>query len=75
MKTDKAATLAHEAKESLEALERRVSARDGPAPASTPRPPHPGTYAEKGEQKQDLGYFGGNDGDTLIIGGLRSWGR
>ena len=70
----KAVTLANETKESLTALEKRVAALeagDPPASARSAAPSQPPLH--KGDSKRDFDLLGGEEGDTIVLGGFRNW--
>ena len=69
----KATTIAHETKEAMTTLEQRV-ARLEASPGKPQTDPAYRTAAPKGGMpKRDWDYLGGDDGDTLIVGGFRAW--
>ena len=69
----KAVTIADETKESLTALEKRVAAIEaGSLPNPQPEKARAPT-SHKGAAPRDFDLLGGDDGDTLIIGGFRNW--
>ena len=72
----KATTLASETKESLATLKRRVAALETgkPVPRTNPsRGPGGGAPNLRQTPKSDFDQIGGEEGDTIIVGGFRNW--
>ena len=69
----KAVTIADETKESLTTLEKRVAALESGPPPHTQYAKSRATSSHKGAAPRDFDQLGGDDGDTLIIGGFRNW--
>ena len=72
----KATTLASETKESVTTLERRVAALEAGKPL--PRPGQPQGLGGRPPNlrqtpKSDFDQIGGEEGDTIVVGGFRNW--
>ena len=67
----KAVTIATETKESLTTLEQRVAALEAGHPKRSEGHPQPSFH--EGGSVRDFDSLGGEDGDTVIIGGFRNW--
>ena len=72
----KATTLAQETQKSLEGIESRLAKLEaGEAPLNPPPglPTRRGGGQASGGPKRDWDLLGGEEGDTLIVGGFRAW--